>query len=226
MQEINLSSTKAQRYESTKFSRIFKNQVAKSSAGFASNLTGLASATLGSATSSGRHHHGTTEDEASDREAQEVTVPDNSLTTSNIDRFVSLIKSGREGIGAGRVGDLWLGRVGNGLGKHWQWDTTKWHLDRHALTRPIAVKRRSTHDDLHTASREVPQYRHVSAELPRTGSISRVDRPRHSDPTGAETRRHRTRASLSHGAGHFRSMTSRTGHALRDGISNVTSRTR
>jgi hypothetical protein len=217
MQEINLSSIKAQHNESTKFSRIFKNQVAKSSAGFASNLTGLASATLGSATSSGRHHG--TDDEASDRE-QEVAVPDNSLTTSNIDRFVSLIKSGRDGIGAGRVGDLWLGRVGNGMDKHWQWDTSK----RLGPPRPPAVKRRSTHDDLHSVSREVPSgYRHVSAELPRTGSISRVDRPRYSDPA---ERRHRTRASLSHGAGHFKNMTSKTGHALRDGLSTVTSRAR
>lgn len=234
-QEINHAYAKAQHHESTKLSRIFKNQVVQASAGLASNLTGLASATLGSATSTGRHH-GASDDEESDREAQEVTAYGTdktaNLTTANVDRWVSLIKSGRENMGNCRVGDLWSGRVGNGLGKHWQWDTTR-KFDPHALTISVpgsSVTRRSTHDDLQSATRSDGR-RHVSAESPRTPGSARV-RPRtrhsihHHDPADQESKRHRTRSSLSHGAGHFKNMTSKTGHALRDGLSNVAGRVR
>ena len=236
-QEINNTHAKAQHHESTKLSRILKNQVAQASAGLASNLTGLASATLGSATSTGRYH-GASDDEGSDREAQEVTVNGTektagNLTTANIDRWVSLIKSGRENMGHCRVGDLWSGRVGNGMGKHWQWDTPR-RLDPHALTIRVpgaSVKRRSTHDDLQSATRADGR-RHVSAESPRTPGSARV-RPRtrhsihhHHDLGEQESRRQRTRASLSYGAGHFKNMTSKTGHALRDGLSNVAGRVR
>ncbi|KAJ9092264.1 hypothetical protein QFC21_006906 [Naganishia friedmannii] len=236
LEEINISYAKAQVHESGKLSRIMKGKVAQASAGFASNLTGLASATLGSATSTGRYH-GASDDEGSDKNAQEVTVAGavekgsaSNLATANIDRWVSCIKSGKEGLGNGRVGDLWLGKVGNGQGKQWQWDTPRKVPIGASSSDPKSSgvqKRRNTHGphsgQLVRDRTSSTGHRHVSAESQQQNE--RLHTKRHSihGVREPDSRRLRTKASLSHGAGHLRNMTSKTGHALRDGLSNVTS---
>lgn len=236
LEEINISYAKAQVHESGKLSRIMKGKVAQASAGFASNLTGLASATLGSATSTGKYH-GASDDEGSDKAAQEVTVAGavdkgsaSNIATANIDRWVSCIKSGKEGLGNGRVGDLWLGRVGNGQGKQWPWDTPRRMATSASLSVPISAmeKRRNTHGpSTGQSTRDRTSstgHRHVSAESQQYSERYHTKRHSIHDIREPESsRRHRTKASLSHGAGQLRSMTSKTGHALRDGLSNVTS---
>ncbi|KAJ9111610.1 hypothetical protein QFC22_006481 [Naganishia vaughanmartiniae] len=154
LEEINISYAKAQVHESSKLSKIMKGKIAQVSAEFASNLTGLASATLGSATSTGRYH-GASDDEGSDKDAREVSVAGavdegsaSNLATDNVDRWVSCIKSGKEGLGNRRAGNLWLAERGNGQGKQWLWDTPR-KIPLGSSSVPISSfgmdKRRNTH---------------------------------------------------------------------------------